>query len=222
MGRPIKKSFFGNPAAAGAQIVLNSARIAGQSAATGYYIVRQVGTGRFQVTNGTLTGVVRLVGAGALQHGEAHVIVKPFGGADEYARVIHNRTVKTWSGNVYKWNDAAAAAAGEAVIVGVVDTPAVWSVQPAITGTARVGFTLTGSVGVMNDVDGGLGSLTLRWMSAATTNGVYTAITGATAATYVVGVGQLGRFIKHEVTATDVLGGSTVALSAATTVVIAA
>ena len=221
MGRPLKKSFFGSPATAGAQVVLSSARIAGQSAAAGYYIVRQVGTGRFQVTNGTLTGVVRLVAAGTLQEGEAHCIVKPFGGADEYARVIHNRSVKTWSGNRYTWAAGlAATAAGQATVAGTVDTAAVFSVAAAITGTAQEGQTLTGSA-TATDIDGTV-TYSYIWMSAATTNGAYTAIAGATASTYVVAAGQIGRFIKLEVVASDGQGGTTSSLSPATTVVIAA
>lgn len=220
MGRPLKKSFFGNPAAPGAQIFLSSARIAGQSAAAGYYIVRQVGTGRYQVTNGTHTGVVRLVAAGTLQEGEAHLIVKPFGGADEYARVIHNRSVKTWAGKSYAWMpNVAATATGQADLAGTVDTAAVFSVAAAISGTAQVGQTLTASA-TATDADGAV-TYEYRWLSAATETGTYAAISGATASTYVVDV-EVGDFIKVEVTAVDAQGGRTTSLSAATAAVIAA
>ena len=221
MGRPLKKSFFGSPATAGAQVVLNSARIAGQSAAAGYYIVRQVGTGRFQVTNGSLTGVVRLVAAGTLQEGEAHAIVKPHGGgADEYARVIHNRSVKTWSGNSYAWSTAATTTAGQAMIVGTVAVGDPFTLTAAITGTAQVGQTLT----AVPTPAGHLGSVTYtyRWLSATTTNGTYAAIGGATASTYVVAGGQESKFIKVEITGTDANADVAVGTSAATTVVLAA
>lgn len=221
MGRPLKKSFFGNPANPGAQVVLNSARIAGQSAAAGYYIVRQVGTGRFQVTNGTNTGVVRLVAAGTLQEGEAHVIVKPHGGgADEYAKVIHNRSVKTWAGNTYAWSINTTTTAGQAMIVGTVAVAPDFTVAAAITGTARVGATLTAGA----TPTGHFGSVTYtyRWLSATTTGGTYAAIAGATASTYVVEAGQETKFIKVEITGTDANADVAVGLSAATTAVIAA
>lgn len=220
MGRPLKKSFFGNPANPGAQIFLNSARISGQSAAAGYYIVRQVGTGRYQVTNGTLTGVVRLVAAGALQEGEAHVIVKPFGGADEYAKVIHNRSVKTWAGKSYAWSTNAATVAGQADIAGTVAPQTPLSTTAVITGTAQVASPLTAS-GVAT---GGTGSKTLsyQWFSSETVNGTYEPIQDATTNTMTPGGGMLGEFVKVQVTATDANGDTAVALSNATAAIIAA
>lgn len=119
MGRPLNKKYLGNPAKPSKQVVLSSAWVAGEvGPAEGFYVVRQVGTGRYQVTNGTVTGVVRLVGAGALKAGEAHLEVVPFGagGAVEHARILHNRTVKTWEGNVYKWSLDAATEVGQADI----------------------------------------------------------------------------------------------------------
>ncbi|WP_162828331.1 hypothetical protein, partial [Escherichia coli] len=80
-----------------------------------FYVVRQVGTGRYQVTNGSVTGVVRLVGEGDLKAGEAHLLVIPFGASEfEHAKVIHNRSVKTWEGKSYAWSLEAATKAGEA------------------------------------------------------------------------------------------------------------
>lgn len=116
MGRPLNKKYLGDPAKTGKQVVLTSAWIAGEvGPATGFYITRQVGTGRYQVSNGTVTGVVRLVAAGTLAVGEAHLEVTPFGGAPvEYARMIHNRSVKTWDSNVYKWSVEAATELGQA------------------------------------------------------------------------------------------------------------
>lgn len=116
MGRPLNKKYLGSPALPGKHVVMTSAWIAGEvGPAEGFYVVRQVGTGRYQVTNGSVTGVVRLADAGPLEQGEAHLVVNPFGddNDDEYARVIHNRSVKTWEGHSYKWSLEAAAAVGE-------------------------------------------------------------------------------------------------------------
>lgn len=116
MGRPLNKKYLGDPATTGKQVVLTSAWIAGQvGPATGFYILRQVGTGRYQVTNGSVVGVVRLVAAGTLAEGEAHLEVTPFGGAPvEYARMIHNRSVKTWEDKSYAWSIEPATEIGQA------------------------------------------------------------------------------------------------------------
>lgn len=116
MGRPLKKSFFGNPDGTGKQLVLSYVWLTGSVAAeTGYYVVRQVGTSRYQVTNGTKTGVVKLVDALPDAPGEGVIIIKPFGLSQvEYAKKIHNRTVVTFDDNTYMWSKEAANANGEA------------------------------------------------------------------------------------------------------------
>ena len=117
MGRPLKKSFFGSPATGGKQLVLSHVWLAGSTEAEeGFWIVRQVGTGRFQVTNGTKTGVVKLVDALPDAPGEGVIVVRPFGEdmQDEYASKIHNRTVKTFDGNSYMWSANPATEVGQA------------------------------------------------------------------------------------------------------------
>lgn len=105
MGRPLKKSFFGSPATGGKQLVLSWVWLADSTEAEqGYWIIRQVGTGRYQVTNGTKTGVVKLVDALPDAPGEGVIEVHPFEGVTEYASKIFNRTVKTFDGNSYKWS----------------------------------------------------------------------------------------------------------------------
>ena len=109
MGRPINKHFIGNPAASGRTskaLVLSQAWIPGQAglAVTTVYILRQVGTGRYQVTDGTHIGVVRLINTTPTAAGQATIIVSPFGGGTEHARVINNRSVKTWEDHSYEWN----------------------------------------------------------------------------------------------------------------------
>lgn len=85
---------------------------------------------------------------------------------------------------------------------------------PAISGTAQVGQTLTCSAGTWS----GPASPTLarQWKA----NGV--AIAGATAATYTVQAGDVGKTITCDVTASNVYGTGDTYTTAATAAVIAA
>jgi hypothetical protein len=112
--------------------------------------------------------------------------------------------------NARKLGDFFTACANAAYAISTPVAPAN-SVLPAITGTAQVGQTLTRSTGTWS----GSPTYATQWFAA----GV--AIVGATAATYVPVVGDIGKVITVRVTATN-LGGSTQATSAATAAVIAA
>jgi hypothetical protein len=173
MGRPLSKKFFGNPALSGNQIALNSAWVPGESAAaSGFYIVRQVGTGRYQVTNGSVTGVVRLVAAGTLTSGQAHLKATPFGGSPEYIRILHGRTIKTWEGNTFSWSGDDANATGEATMR--------FAFAGAVAATISISDPQVGvaaTISVSGATNGG--TVTARqW----TIDGVN--VSGATAATY--------------------------------------
>lgn len=85
------------------------------------------------------------------------------------------------------------------------------SAAPAITGTARVGQTLTSTTGTWS----GSPTYARQWLAA----GV--AISGATGATYVPVVGDIGKVITVRVTATNDKGSVSVT-SAATAAVVAA
>ncbi|GAB6393309.1 MAG: ZirU family protein [Treponematales bacterium] len=65
-----------------------------------------------------------------------------------------------------------------------------------ITGTARVGETLTADTTGL----GGSGEISYQWKSAASPDGPYTDISGATASTYTPVVEDAGRYIKVSVT----------------------
>lgn len=88
MGRPIKKELIGgsNVASGDKMIVLSSAYITGASAAsTNVTIVKQTGTGRYIVTDGTNTGVVSLVDGSdgyVLKEGEAILDVTVYTAAE--------------------------------------------------------------------------------------------------------------------------------------------
>lgn len=149
MGRPLNKKYFGSPALPGSQIVLNSAWIPGESAAINdCYIVKQVGTGRYLVKNGTKSGVVRLVQGVPAKAGEGQLIVKPHGGGtDESAKMVHSRTVKTWEGKVYSWSAAAASATGQATMRFIAAPTATATVT--IAGNLTVGSVVTATVSAL-------------------------------------------------------------------------
>lgn len=76
---------------------------------------------------------------------------------------------------------------------------AVNSVAPVVSGTAQVGQTLTTTTGTWS----GSPTYTYQWFAA----GV--AIPGATASTYVLAAGQVGKVVKAVVTATNAYGAIT-------------
>jgi secreted trypsin-like serine protease len=69
---------------------------------------------------------------------------------------------------------------------------------PTITGTKKTGKTLTANVGAWSPTPT---SYSYRWLSSATKNGNYSAISGATSQTYLLKTTDRNRFIKVEVTA---------------------
>jgi len=79
----------------------------------------------------------------------------------------------------------------------------------AITGTAQVGQTLTGHYAYADAESDPEGTSTFRWLSSATETGTYTAITGATALTYVLQASDENQYIKFEVTPVATTGTTT-------------
>ena len=70
----------------------------------------------------------------------------------------------------------------------------------AVTGTAKVNSTLSGSY-TFTDIDGDTeAGSTYRWLISNTSGGEYTAITGATSKNYRLTSSDLGKYIKFEVT----------------------
>ena len=108
MGRPINKKYIGNTGATGQQIQV-TAHIPGDPETCTAYIVKQVATNTYRVSNvtGFSSGRCQLVnGSVALQPGQANVMVTPFTGPLEFASEIRNRTVTTFQGNTYIWVDS--------------------------------------------------------------------------------------------------------------------
>ena len=91
------------------------------------------------------------------------------------------------------------------------------SAVPVITGTTRTGATLTASNGSWTSSPT---SYSYQWRRAATAGGSYSDISSATNRTYVLTDTDIDKYIKVSVTATNGIGSSLAALSAATSVVV--
>ncbi len=90
-------------------------------------------------------------------------------------------------------------------VTAVNDAP-VNTVAPAVTGTAKVGQTLTASTGTWHDAAdaGTIAAYAYQWQRADNATGANLAsIAGATAAAYVPVAADLGKFLRVQVTATD-------------------
>ena len=89
---------------------------------------------------------------------------------------------------------------------------------PAITGTPRVGETLTVDTSVISDADG-LDNVTFSYQWASNDGSTDTDIAGATAATYTLTANDEGKAIKVRVSFTDDEGSDETLTSAATAAV---
>ena len=88
-------------------------------------------------------------------------------------------------------------------------TPPTNSGAPTISGTNRVGSTLTASAGTWS----GSPSYSYQWQNSTTSGGTYTNIAYATGSTYIPKGESLGKFVRVNVTATDAAGSTTVSSS---------
>ena len=108
-------------------------------------------------------------------------------------------------------------AASSLATTSVVDIAPTNTVLPVITGTVRTGETLTTSRGSWTSSPS---TYTYQWKRANTAGGSYTNIPSATDRTYDLTDADIDKFIKVSVIATNNIGASTAALSAATSVVV--
>ena len=102
----------------------------------------------------------------------------------------------------------------------VVDVAPTNTAPPVITGTARTGETLTTSRGSWTSAPTASTTYTYQWKRADAANGTYNNITSARDRTYDLTDADIDKFIKVSVIATNSIGASSAALSAATSVVI--
>jgi hypothetical protein len=110
---------------------------------------------------------------------------------------------------------SAAATSSQTAVVAATAAPPASTNPPAISGQALQGQTLTATTG---DLTNAPTAFAYQWQDCDATGTTCTDIAGATASTYVVGPGDVGKTIRVGVTATNVSGAAT-AFSAVTAVV---
>lgn len=113
MGRPLNKKYFGEPSGDANKIVIAMWDDTLPGVDDGW-IVEQVATGEFIVTNGTVTDRVELQASLPTAPGEGAIEVTIFGGGNEYAKNVSAHRVKTFEGGDYSWSLEAATEAGQA------------------------------------------------------------------------------------------------------------
>lgn len=111
MGRPLDKIYFGEPTGNFDKLTIKFWN--GSSVVTGW-IVEQVATGEYIVTDGTDTDRVELQAALPTTAGEGAIEVTVFGGGTEFARNVLAHRVKTFEDGNYVWSLEAAGEEGEA------------------------------------------------------------------------------------------------------------
>ena len=116
-------------------------------------------------------------------------------------------------------NHGTAGGGGSGIVIVRYSLPASPTISsyPTITGTARTGSTLT--VSSPGSWTGAPTSYAYQWKRA-TSGGSYSDITSATNSTYVLTDTDIDKYIKVSVIATNSIGASSAALSAATSVVV--
>lgn len=184
MGRPIKKSWFGNPNNAGAQLKI-TAKLPGVAVGQGY-IISQRGTRKYKVNINGNIGDVFLVNkstSGALADGEAFILATPYGGSAEPVAKIYQHRLTTYKSDgsygSYSWNSEDADASGSATII--TDTIIV---KETATGTVVLDGDSVDSITIDNGGDGYVSAPTVTisgdgtgaTATATVTNGVVTEV----------------------------------------------
>ncbi|MDA0178738.1 hypothetical protein OJ997_00400 [Solirubrobacter phytolaccae] len=112
---------------------------------------------------------------------------------------------KTLKARVTATNSAGSAPVTTAATGTIAATAPVNTVAPAVTGTKRVGQTLTTSTGTWT----GTAPLTYTYAWQRNVDGVWTTIAGATSSTYTLAAADTGNTVRARVTATNTAGNAT-------------
>ena len=104
MGRPLNKRYFGPPTPGGNEIKVQFYDSANTNSVNGW-IVKQLGSKKFRVTDGTVTEDCVLVdkASAALAAGEMTITVLDDGGTPRQVTKISGRKVTADDGNTYPW-----------------------------------------------------------------------------------------------------------------------
>ena len=181
MGRPINKRYFGTGAG-------NQIKVRFKTGGTEYdgYIVKQTGSKRFTVSDGTrtITGYLVNKSTGGLDNGDIIINVLTDAGTYVQATKLYSRVAITEDNQKIAWNFADDQADGA---VRVAD------VEGSIQQTITLDTDLVQQLGVTEPdpitytvVASGVGDLTYQWQLDAGTTGTWADINGATSASYTI------------------------------------
>lgn len=181
MGRPINKRYFGTGAG-------NQIKVRFKTGGTEYdgYIVKQTGSKRFTVSDGTrtITGYLVNKSTGGLDNGDIIINVLTDAGTYVQATKLYSRVAITEDNQKIAWNFADDQADGAVRVADVegsiqqtitLDTDLVQ--QPGVTEPDPITYTVVAS---------GVGDLTYQWQLDAGTTGTWADINGATSASYTI------------------------------------
>ena len=137
MGRPINRKWFGKPDGVQPKIVVNAVKWLDGTTAADVYILRQVGTRKYIVSNDVKTETVTLVNASdaaVLKPGEAFVLAKVQGGTALPCQKITQYRLNVYNpdgtiGN-YGWSTKPASSAGQVDLLPVAPVVAPEPTEP--------------------------------------------------------------------------------------------
>lgn len=209
MGRPIKKKWFGPAAGAGTQIIVNGVKWADGTTSTNAYIVKQTGSRKYVVSNGTKTEPVFMVNAtsvGGLQAGQCFILATPFGGSARPCEKIAQFRVSIYEANGevndYSWSTQPAAAPGQADLITLAELGyPINTVLPVVSGTIQVGQTISTTDGTWT------GDAPITYSYVWLDDGEET---GVTTSSFIPDEAWLGSMVSVRVTATNSVGSATV------------
>ena len=192
MGRPVNKRYFGHGNSS------HEIKVRFKLAGTEYdgWIVKQRSTHKFKVSDGTHTGICRLVNKniGSLSNNEMCINLLTDTGTMVQATKLFNRTFIVEGGTVnsqnVKWNFASCTSDGADQVADADDsalslTITIGTHPQSVTKTAPATATFT-------VVASGVGDLQYQWQIQQEGAGAWANITGATSASYTTGATATG------------------------------
>lgn len=131
----------------------------------------------------------------------------PYKITDETLIMTQPEIAKAFAEQVFKTSPSSASTlktATDAALVGANAIPPVNTVAPAVTGTEEVGETLTTTLGTWTGTPTPV--TTRQWQVSDDGLTNWRAISGATAATFVLTAAQLGKYVRCVVTGSNIAG----------------
>lgn len=182
MGRPVNKRHFGHGTG-------NQIKVTFKTGGTEYdgWIVKQTGSKRYQVTDGTHSATCYLVNksVGGLDNGDMIVNVLTDAGVYQQATKLYNRVAIVEGDTKVAWNYAADQADGAVRITDADASLAQLTITLDTDLVQQLGVTEPDPI-TYTIVASGVGDLAYQWQLDVGTTGTWTNITGATSASYTI------------------------------------